>query len=322
MASRSNRRLQLRLWWTALLVLCALGGAGLAVAADRPQNPVQRPELTWKADHEAAPWLNGMADKLATIDSEVANVSDAGRTVLGSLQSLAADDIAAAIADGDAAVAAVDDDVTALSTSARAAVTEIDASRLGPEAQAQLAAVQQAVDSAIHVPNIWNDVATEGRRVGALIDALLRHDGLVFRATTAARQSNWDNALSLLDQASAPLSDADDVRDGLAATVDVATLDDLLARDRDYDAALTALYSYIRSTDEQSGDEFDDLVADVDEAQAALPADTSAMSVIVSEAAGRSLTQSLIAIEEAHGDILEAVSAVRGEAGDGGATAP
>ena len=35
-----------RVWWTALLVLIALSGAGLAVAAGRPRNPAQRPELT------------------------------------------------------------------------------------------------------------------------------------------------------------------------------------------------------------------------------------------------------------------------------------
>jgi hypothetical protein len=313
MASRSNRRLQLRLWWTALLVLCALGGAGLAVAADRPQNPVQRPEITWKADHEAARWLAAMADQLATIDEQVTSVSDAGRAVLGGLQSLATADLASALADGDAAVAVMDDEVSTLGANARAAATEIDASRLGTQTEAQLVAVNTAVDAATRVPHIWNDLATEGRRVASLVDALLRHDGLVFRATTAGRQSNWDGAVSLLDQANTPLADADAIRDELAATVDVATLDDLLARDRAYDAALTALYSYIRSTDKQSGDEFDSLVADVDEAQAALPADTTAMSVIVSEAAGRSLTQSLIAIEEAHGDILEAVAAVRGD---------
>ena len=37
-----------RVWWTALLVLIALSGAGLAVAAGRPHSPVQRPALTFE----------------------------------------------------------------------------------------------------------------------------------------------------------------------------------------------------------------------------------------------------------------------------------
>jgi len=41
-------QLRARLWWTALLVLIALSGAGLAVAAGRPRNPVRRPELTFE----------------------------------------------------------------------------------------------------------------------------------------------------------------------------------------------------------------------------------------------------------------------------------
>ncbi|MEO6350976.1 MAG: hypothetical protein ABIP53_10030 [Candidatus Limnocylindrales bacterium] len=305
-----GRRTQLRLLWAALLVLVALGAAGLAVAADRPHNPVQRPEITWQADHEATPWLNAMALELGAIDADVVKVSDAGRAVLGSLQSLATSDMTAAIADGDAAAAAMDDALDSLAQRHAAAITEIEEWRIGPDTYDKLSAVETAADSAREVPGIWNGLATEARRVASLVDALLRHDGLVFRATTAGRQSNWDYALSLLDQANGPLSDVVAIRNSLAATVDVATLDDLLTRDRNYDSALTALYSYIRSTDNQSGDAFDALMADVDAAQDALPADTSAMSVIVSEAAGRSLTQSLIAIEEVHGAILEALAAV------------
>ena len=44
-------------------------------------------------------------------------------------------------------------------------------------------------------------------------------------------------------------------------------------------------------------------------AQAALPADTSAMRVIVAEAAGPPLTEALVAIERVRGEILEALAA-------------
>ncbi len=131
-----------------------------------------------------------------------------------------------------------------------------------------------------------------------------------FAATTAGRQSRWVDALRLLDDAAVPITTATEIRNELPATADVGTLDDLLHRYRTYDAALTALYEHFRDGGGQSGARFRELQDAVATAQAALPVDTSALSVIVAEAGSAPLTRSLVRIETIRGTIGEAIAAV------------
>ena len=304
------RRVRMRLWWTTVLVLVALGGAGLAVAADRPHNPLQRPELTWRADRDAQVWIQALAAELAVFDQDVVALSTDGREVLSQLQALDLERMRAAQAGGDGITIRMDVAITRLSNLRREALEAVDESRLGPGARTVLEQMTSAALSAQQVPTFWRVLSEDSGRVADLVDALLRHDGLVFRATTAGRQAQWEDALGFLDQAAGPLRDATVVRDELGGRGSVETLDDLLDRYRKYDAALAALYTFVRDTGRQEGERFDDLQQRVERAQAALPTDTTFMSVIVSEAAGPSLTQSLVAIERAHGDILEALAAV------------
>jgi hypothetical protein len=303
------RSVRLRLWWTTLLVLIALGGAGLAVAADRPQNPIQRPEVTWRAEQVAQPWIRELADDLALIDQDVIDISDQGLEVLGRLQSLDLEGMRTASTDGDeinVEMEAAIEQTVALRQDARDAIQEW---RLGPTTRELFAAFDAATVAAQQVSAYWHGLEADAQTVAGLVDATLRHDGLVFRATTAGRQSRWDDALAALEEAEVPLADAASIRDQLAPDVDVETLDDLLGRYRAYDESLVALYTYVRDTGKQDGPAFDDLQAKVDQAQAALPADTGAMSAIVGQAAGPSITDALVAIEKARGDILKALAA-------------
>src|SRR5689334_8036385 len=96
-----------RLIATTLLVLIALGGAGLAVAADREQDPTGRPEVTWAADHAAQPYITALASDLSAMTTDASDLSKAGRDTLGNLQSLDVESVRAAIEDGDAASARI-----------------------------------------------------------------------------------------------------------------------------------------------------------------------------------------------------------------------
>ena len=73
---------------TTLLVLIALGGAGLTVAADRQQTPDQRPEVMWAADQAAQPWIATLSTDLTAIDTAATALSKAGRDTLGNVQGL------------------------------------------------------------------------------------------------------------------------------------------------------------------------------------------------------------------------------------------
>ena len=106
-AADRPRTLPLHLWWTTVLVLAALGGAGLAVAADRPGNPVQRPELTYRADLAAQPWVDHLRGDLELMATQGAQLSTDGRDVLGALASLDLDGANAALRMGEATSAGI-----------------------------------------------------------------------------------------------------------------------------------------------------------------------------------------------------------------------
>ena len=313
-------QLRARLWWTALLVLIALSGAGLAVASDRPQNALQRPELTYRADHAALPLMQSLADDLAAVAMLAADLSGSGRETLGQLQALDIVKMRAAIVDGDAVSADIAASAAEVARARDVLLGFVEEWRLGEETRSAYQQLTAAAASANDLPARWDKLSADAERVGALLDALEEHDATVFRATTAGRQSRWVDALRLLDDAARPVTVATEIRNELAATADVATLDDLLGRYRAYDQALTALYEHFRDGGGQSGPRFRELQDAVEAAQNALPVDTSALSVVVAEAGSAPLTRALVDIETIRGDIVEAVAAVEALSGDSGAS--
>ncbi|HEY5520832.1 MAG TPA: hypothetical protein VIK08_09245 [Candidatus Limnocylindrales bacterium] len=299
---------------TTLLVLIALGGAGLTVAADRVQTPDQRPEVMWAADQAAQPWIATLTADLTGIATAATALSKAGRDTLGNLQGLAADKVRSAMGDGDSALATISGAIAGLQTDLAQANSHIDRWRLGPETSAQMDAFDAAVDAVGDLGAQWTRIKTRATLVTQLLDELAQHDSQVFRATTAGRQTQWSDALNDLDAAASSLGAAGTVRDELAGAATIDTLDDLLGRDGTYDSALRALYEYIGSGGAQSGDQFDTLQGAVQSAQSALPSDDRALSVIVGEAAGAELSDALAALEHDRGKINDALAATNGGA--------
>ena len=295
--------LRTRMVTTGLLALVALGGAGLAVAADRPQNPGQRPELTWAADRAAQPWIDGLLQRLRAVDGQVADVARAGRSALENLQSLDIETMRGALADGERATTAADQALADLAAAQQQSAAHIERQRLGPDTLAALEAIDAAAQRVASVPALWDRIDARAALVGGLIDDLQRHDALVFRATTAGRQAHWDAALATLGDAAEPLAAASTVRDLLRGGSATDTLDEVLARYTAYDSALRALYEYLAGGGSQSDARFETLQGQVDEAQQALPSDAGVLSFIVAEAAGTDITAALIEIEQVRGAI-------------------
>ena len=306
------RSLQVHLWWTAMFVLVALGGAGLAVAADRHQNPVQRPELTWRSDVAAQAWIGLLATDLETVHGKVTDLSAAGRDALGRLQGLDVAGMEEALAAGEPVSSDIAIVVERLQGNSSSAAAQLPHWRLNANTMATFDLVDDAIAAAAELPGYWTALANDARLVGGVVDALARHDEATFAATTAGRETRWADALDLLGQAGGALTEASAARDLLAARGDVATLDDLLGRYRAYDESLVGLYTYMRDDGAQSGPEFEALQDAADQAHLALPADTSALSVIVGEAAGPPITDQLVALEEARGAINEALDNLAG----------
>jgi hypothetical protein len=305
------RSLLLHLWWTMVLVFAALGGAGLAVAADRPGNPVQRPELTYRADNAAQPWIDRLAQDLGAVDNDATSLSTAGRDVLGELQTLDSAAANDALTAGDGYSADVSALVAGLHDTLGQAQAAIDRWRLGAVTANLFDQIEAAISAADELPADWASLAASGRIVASLVDALNGHDAAVFQATAAGRDSRWVDALTLLRGTAADaMGSAMVARDQLAAAGTVDTLDDLLGRERAYDGALVALYQYLADGGAQSGDQFKALKDAVASTQAALPADNGALVVIVGEAAGPPIADQLLAMETDHGAINDALDAV------------
>ena len=299
---------------TTLLVLIALGGAGLTVAADRQQTPDQRPEVMWAADQAAQPWIATLSTDLTAIDTAATALSKAGRDTLGNVQALDVDKTRSAMSDGDGALATISAAITGLQADRAQANAHIERWRLGPETSAQMDAVDAAVAAVADLGPQWTRIETRATLVAQLLDDLAQHDSQVFRATTAGRQGQWPDALNDLDAAASSLSDAGTVRDQLAAAATIDTLDDLLSRAGAYDSALRALYQYTGSGGAQSGVQFDTLQGAVQTAQSALPSDNRALSVIVGEAAGTELSDALASVEHDRGTINDALDPSSGGA--------
>jgi hypothetical protein len=300
------------LWRGALLVLIAFGGAGLAVAVDRPQTSAQRPELSWRADQLARPWIDRLSAELGPLDGDIAALSEQAQSVLTSITSLELDRVETALSAGDEATTRVQTAANQLATDRDEALGSLDQWRLSDNARAALTSVSAATDSAQQVQPLWRSLADQAQLVVGLIRDLRQHDELVFQATTAGRESRWPDALQRLTEARALLDSARSAREAIAARGEVTTLDDLLARYGEYDTALVDMYTYIRDTGNLSGPEFDAREARVEQAQAALPRENSVMTVIAAETAARAVTESLVGIERARGAILDAQEAILG----------
>ncbi len=298
-----------RLVSTALLVLVALGGAGLAVAADRPQSEALRPELTRAADQAARPYIDAAYIHLAALDEATVDVSRAGRDALGQLQALDVDAVRDSLTNGAAAVLAADEANAALGLVVAESHARIERWRLGPDTAERLDAVDAAFESANGVVPTWVLVEDRATIVSELLDLLNRHDAQVFRATTAGRQSRWTDAIQEMTAASPLLSEADEIRGRLASVADTSTLADLLERYAAYDSALVALYEHVADTGQQQGEPFRDRQAAVDRAQEALPSDNRVLSLIVAETAGNAIAEALVDLEQVRGDILAALDA-------------
>ncbi|HET7728086.1 MAG TPA: hypothetical protein VFK54_12260 [Candidatus Limnocylindrales bacterium] len=108
--SRVRRRLReaaVRLAWLGAALGISLGAAGLATAMNRPAGTAARPELTWVGDAAAIPALADAEAALQALDEEVAALGSFGRLAL---QELTANDQAGideAITGGTAQLATV-----------------------------------------------------------------------------------------------------------------------------------------------------------------------------------------------------------------------
>lgn len=313
MISRRPRLLQgtewlrRRLVWTAVLVVVCFGGAGLVTAVDRPHTEEQRPELSWTADRAAQPWLDQLLDRLEEVEPRVAALSNAGRRVLIGAAALQPSLLEEAIDLGHDESRLLSQALSEVTAVRAAPPPDLDTWRLGDARRDLLTRMDEAIAASEPLPDTWRRMADTGGLAIRFSDSLRDHDELVLQAMAAGTEARWSDALALLEEARLSLDAATAAGEQLAPAGSAPTLDELLARHAEHDAALVALYEYVERTDPPDEAVLDGLRSRVDAAQPALPTPADIEQAAVAEAAGRPLGDDLAAIEEARGRVADAL---------------
>jgi hypothetical protein len=306
------RPVVLAIVWLAVIVVIAVGGAGIVAQWSHPAGTAARAELTWDGDRSIEPSLQGAQTRLAGIAAQVDRFSLLAR---GALASVAADDqgpFTSALHEGTDTARAIQ----AASVALRADLTALpgglpaDAIEYGGDVFARRASMLTALDSTSGLARAWATFTAGSLSASDLITLLTRHDLTVAAAAADGRVADYETALGTLSRATGMLDAATEIRDQLVNTSDVSTLDEWLSRNRRYDAALTALYAALRDSGGIVNDAVRAAYREEAAARAVLPPDTRGLVVIIADIGRGGLNQAVIAIEQARGRLNLALQAL------------
>jgi hypothetical protein len=294
------RRTSVAVAWLVVAVVVALGAAGLVAALDHLPGGTGRPELTWTADRAVAGDLDAVSADLSALADGVGVLFGHGRTALSAL--------AAALDAGAAQLDVVD--AAAARVAARLAAVPLAgadrAIRHSPATLARYDAVAPALAAVEPLRPAWERLTAGAVPATELTDRLLAHDRIAATAIQSGGAGKYAQAVARIDKATAELGTARTIRDRLAATVDVATLDAWLDRNGAYDDALRDLWDALRRSGGRVTSAVRETAARERAARELLPPDARALVVILGDVARGGLNQAVIAIEEARGRLLDA----------------
>lgn len=293
-----------------LLVLVAAAGSALILSLDHPPTESGRPELTARDRALLASRLARMDTGIDRLVGEAATLAQAGRDVLTRTRALDADGADAAIATGSQASAVITGVHQDLMERREALTAGIDTSRIGESDRERIASLDRALQGAGALPASWVAVVAAATGPLDLVRSVRAHDARVAEATASARADDLPGAISAITDGRRLLVPAHAVRASAEeAGADVSTLTDLLARLDAYDDALQRLYTLLVASNGEVTDAIRAVYDEVGAAQASLPLDDDALTLIVSDLAGPAITASLVAIGSQRDLLADAVAA-------------
>jgi hypothetical protein len=308
------RRTLLALGWLIGALAISFGGAGVVATLDNLPAGAGRPELTWAADRTVEGDLDAAAADLAALEDAVALLGDQGRMALAALVARDSDRLAAAIEAGTAQLDVID--AAARQLEARLALVPLVApDRVMRHSAAvlvrhdALAASSGAVD---RLRPAWQRLVAGLAPATALSSHLLAHDQIAGEAIRLGGAGDYRAAIARLDEALVELEAARALRDQLAATVDVTTLDDWLDRTEAYGAALRELWEALHQARGRATAEVRAAAERERRARAMLPPDARALVVILGDVARGGLNQAVIEIEDVRAVLFESLDAFAG----------
>jgi hypothetical protein len=298
--------------WVLAVIAIAFGSAGVVAGLDAPAaNGGDRSGRTARGDAMVDHSLAPIEPELQALADDVHTLSGQARGVLAAL---AANDVTlaeSAAASGTALVNEIDVQAASL-RDALGSVPIVDSGEaayaLSPAMRDRYAHDVDAVEATDGLTGQWTRLTVgslSATRLSGLLDA---HDKAVVAAAERGRAADYAAALDYLDDAEAAITQARAMRDGLAASVDVTTLDAWLDRSAAYDKALRALYAALQASGGVVNDAVRNAARVEEAAKRRLPPDTRALVLIMSDIGRGGMTDSAVAIEQAAADIDEALS--------------
>ena len=307
-----SRRLLGGFAWLVIIVVIALGAAGIVTGMDRPLGTAARADLTAAGDAEVTPLLDAAQAHLSALADQVEALGTQARGALAALNSADPATGQEAIAEGDRLVA----EVVARTAAIRrelAAVPYVGAADAGLHISdpivARHAALVAALDATDGLDFAWARLTIGSVAATKMSGLLAEHDRLVGQAAERGRLAKYADAIKLIDQAKAQIDAARVLRDQLVATVEVSVLDKWLDRDADYDVALRNLYSAISKVGKKVTKATLAAAKAEAAARARLPADGRGLVIIMADIGRGGMNGAVIAIEEARAKLADALDA-------------
>jgi hypothetical protein len=296
--------------WTALFAVLAAGGAGLVAQASHTPGSPARAELTYTGDAALDARLDQATDQLRVIAVDVQSLADDAKAALEEVASSDPTRLEESLQHGSQVAATLNTETRALLDSlAGLPGDEPDAALLySNDTLVRRAAILAALDAAASLKAHWLQVTGRAIEASQLTTLIAEHDEIVLDAAAKGRDRKYAEAATILDQALLAVVSVKEQRTKLIAGNEPTVLDEWIVRNGDYDAALKALYVAL----DQSGGRVTVKVqlARRDERAAfdRLPPDRRTIIVIVAEVARGGLTQAVLAIEDAHARIDDALA--------------
>jgi hypothetical protein len=307
--------------WLAVLVVVALGAAGLAAVLAYRAATDSGEERTRRADEAIRPVLHAAVEQLEAISTDFQELGRQGRIALGALTRGDAAALDEAIGAGQVLVDRIASTV-ALARSRLATVPgigRVGAGDLGPATIELWNDVHAALGTTDGLGAAWAAVRAGGADGQRLIALLGRHDEFVGSAARAGSEGDYAEAVRLLDLAAPVMADLRALEASLAKRVDASLLRELLDRTTRLDDALRRLYALLVLTDGEQTAQVEAALAEVDAARRGLPEDTRALALILSEIGLAGPQQAVVAIEEARARLFHALETLGDPEPSGGA---
>jgi hypothetical protein len=304
-----GRVLRALVWLTVLVVLAA-SGAGLVGQSWHPPGSAARAELTYVGDAAMDARLDAATGRLARIGDAVATLAEEAKTALEEVTSSDLTRLRDSLQRGGAAAAELELEASEL----RAELADLP----GGDANAGIwfanatlvrrSAVVAAAEAAVSIADHWQVVAARSGEAANLSALLALHDETVVAAAARGRRSEYPAAITMLNDALATVTAIQELRTRLIAGSGGTVLDEWIQRNAAYDTALRALYQALID----SGGTVTNAVQAARRAERAafeqLPPDRRTIIVILSEVTRGDLTEAVLAIEDAHGQIEDALA--------------